>query len=219
MKLNAPKTLRLLLLILTVKEFSQRGLWSEYNEKGRIAIGQVNRVVRWLEGNAFVERRHGKYVLTNPTGLLRAISLFRSMRELRAFSFSVDLPRQEVMSMIPSDGAIFCLGTAMEKYGSYFKSPETSFYAYDWKGLEAKFSGMREGLTKLTCYRMDFLEPGGLVLESPSRSFERQVETLISRRLDGSQYTSEVQTALDMFCDGKAHYTKELLRDIWGVEL
>ena len=218
MKLNAPKTLRLLLLVLTLREFSQRGLWSTYKKSGTIALGQVNKVVRWLEGNMLVERRKGRYVLTNPTGLLRAISLFRSMRELRAFSSSVDLPRQEVMESL-REHAIFCLGTALENYGSYFRSPEISFYAVDWRRLENEYSRMREGLTKLTCYRMDFLEPGGLVLDRSLLSLERQVDDLISKRSDGSRYASEVLTVLDMFCDGKAHYTKELLKDIWELEL
>ncbi|MCJ2564027.1 MAG: hypothetical protein LN417_08075 [Candidatus Thermoplasmatota archaeon] len=218
MRLNAPKTMRLLLHILTAQEFSQRGLWSEYNKRGSIAIGQVNKVVRWLEGNAFVERRRKGYVLTNPTGLVRAMSLFRSMRELRAFSVSVDTSREEVLGMLPSE-AILCLGTSVERYGSYFRSPETSFYAVDCEALEAEFSRLSEGLTKLSCYRIDFLEPDGPASDRSMVSFERQVDSLISRKIDGMRYTSPVQTVLDMFCDGKAHYTKELLKDLWEVDL
>lgn len=217
MRLNAPKTMRLLLHILTAQEFSQRGLWSEYNERGSVAIGQVNKVVKWLEGNAFVERRRKGYVLTNPTGLVRAMSLFRSMRELRAFSVSVDVPREGILGMIPEE-TILCLGTAMERYGSYFRSPEVSLYALDCEALKAELSHLSEGLTKLSCYRMDFLEPNGPASDR-SVSFERQVGPPISRKTDGMRCTSPVLTVLDMFCDGKAHYTKELLKDLWEVEL
>lgn len=206
LRLNAPKTMRLLLHILTAREFSQRGLWSEYNKRGSIAIGQVNKVVKWLEGNAFVERGRKGYVLANPTKLVRAMSLFCSMRELRAFAVSVDIPEKEALGMIPSE-AIFCLGTAMERFGSYFRSPEISFYALDC-----------EALTKLSCYRMDFLEPNEPASDR-SVSFERQVGPPISRKTDGIRCTSPVLTVLDMFCDGKAHYTKELLKDLWEVEL
>jgi len=219
MKLNAPKTLRLLVLILTVREFSQRDLWSKYRMDSTISLGQVNKVVRWLEGNAFVERRGAKYVLINPTGLLRAISLFRSMREIRAFSVSVDLPMERVWNSLPKEEVVFCLGTAMEKYGSYFRPSEVSFYAYDCRELERRLSRIREGLTKISCYEMDFLRPRGLVLDSSLLSLKDEVNTLISQRFDDATYTSQVMTTLDMFCDGKAHYTKELLADLWGVEL
>src|SRR5438093_3017190 len=95
----------MLLTSLTRKEASHQELARDLG----VSIGQVNGVVRWLEQGGFVERGRtenrrargrGKevYLLSNPTGLLRAISLFRSMPRLRQFTVSVDVPKEKLMS-------------------------------------------------------------------------------------------------------------------------
>jgi hypothetical protein len=218
MKLVAPKTMSVLVHILDIKEFTQRELWSE-RCKHKIALGQVNKVVQWLETNAFVQRKHGKYVLTNPTGLLRAISLFRSMNDLRVFSASIDMSKEKVISYLQKKDIVFCLGTALEKYSSYFRSDEISYYALEHLDIQSKLSSQKEGLTRVSGYNIDYVkirDPKIPNLNALTRDF---LDAFFISELDKTRYTSRVQTVVDLFCDGKAYYTKELLKEHWGVEL
>src|SRR3972149_5329093 len=119
---TAPATYRILLTVLARKETSQRELVRNL----KVSLGQVNKVFQWLEENHFVERSRAAnrvprgraqetYTLTNPTGLLRAISLFRPMNRLRRFTVAVDVRKGDLLSDLRKRPVVFCLGTAGEE--------------------------------------------------------------------------------------------------------
>jgi biotin operon repressor len=229
----APTTYRILLAILTRREASQQELARDLD----VSLGQVNRVVRWLEQGGFVERSRAEgraargrgkevYLLVNPTGLLRAISLFRSMPRLRQFTLSVDVPKRKLMSDLARRSVVFCLGTALERYSRFYRADEVSFYAIPGAsgvGVEAIRRSLRiskEGITRAACYllptkvhgrREELADPRGALKALQSFGFAEKAR-------DG-YFTTRVQTVVDLFCDGRAFAARDLLKEMWGVEL
>ena len=78
---------------------------------------------------------NASYRLSDPVGLLRYISLFRSMNELRAFKMSVTGKEEDVIRDLSNKNVIFCLGTAQQRFTPYFRPYEVSFYSNDPEGL------------------------------------------------------------------------------------
>ena len=220
MKHIQPKTLQIILSVLSAGRFSQRGIWRLCNKEGKISIGHVNNVINDLLRKGFVERvwKHrmagtlekaglygdnrsdldmgrANYALTDPVGLLRFISFFRSMGELRTFTVSVDASEEKIINELAKKGVIFCLGTAMERYSAYYRTDEVSFYSREPETMHKYLRTAKEGFTKVSCYEIDYVQ--GKI----------------------SGHTTRVQTVVDMFCDGKGVYTKPLLRKLWGVEI
>ena len=229
----APTTYRILLAVLTRKEASQQELARDLD----VSIGQVNGVVRWLEQGGFVERGRAEdrtargrgkevYRLDNPTGLLRTISLFRSMPRLRQFTLSVDVPREKLISDLARRPVVFCLGTALERYSRFYRADEVSFYAFpgaSGRGVDAirrDLTASKEGITRATCYalptkvhgrREEVADPRGALKVLQSFGFAEKAQ-------DG-YFTTRAQTVVDLFCDGKAFASRDLLKEMWGVKL
>jgi len=236
MKHIQPKTLQIMVAVLSAVTFSQRMVWRLCNRTNRVSIGQVNKVINDLLQKGFVEelfRRkrlirfekaspiarviedfdtgNATYRLSDPVGLLRYISLFRSMRELRVFSISVAGKEETVIKELSKKQVIFCLGTAQERFTPYFRPDEVSFYSSDPDGLYDYLRSAKRGNTKITCYRIDYtrnIDDIGSVLDQ-----------LFAQKEGRFRSTTEVQTVVDMFCDGKGAYTKPLLKSLWGVEI
>jgi hypothetical protein len=214
MNLTSPKTYEVLKLVLENKYVSQRMV----ARVSGISLGQVNKVFQWLEDNSFIEKIrkiHLKdvpenfgmvgYHLANPTGLLRAISLFRSMEKNLILESNIDLPKKEVLKYLKKQEVIFCLDTALEKYDSYFRGDTICCYVDFSKELEfikKDLSNVKYGLARIKFYSWDFK---GLDIRDGMNSQKG--------------YTTELQTIIDLFCDDKAHYTKELLNRKWGIKL
>ncbi|MBN1389119.1 MAG: hypothetical protein JXA22_00595 [Candidatus Thermoplasmatota archaeon] len=210
--------------------FSQRMIWRSCNEITDISIGQVNKVFNELIKNNFVkkrskiemrfgmdrydnvdmskEKRSPKYYLQDPIGLLKYISLFRSMDDLRFFELNVDANKDNVIDELKKYQVVFSLGTAMDKISSYYRPDEITFYSDVPEKIIEDMKNAVHGHTKMICYRVDFLENIG------EGCFDG-----IFRKDDDIRYTGEVQTVIDMFCDGKSAYTKTLLEKIWGVRI
>lgn len=231
---TAPATYRVLLGLLTRREASQRELADDLD----VSIGQVSNVFRWLVENGFAERgssvsrmRRGRardvYVLTNPTGLLRAISLFRPMERLRLFSLTIDVPKEKLLADLRRRPVVLCLGTALERYSRFYRSDEISFYALvggEPDGavtIRRDLSGRKEGITRAACYLLESRTHGRRKPEqSPSSEmFDRLIRHGFATRIRGHSMTTRVQTVVDLFCDGKAFAARDLLKDLWGVEL
>lgn len=226
---TSPKTYLVLLNVLTRKNFSQRELARDLD----VSVGHTNNVVRWLEENRFVERqasspgKRRSYTVVNPTGLLRAVSLFRPMEQLRRFSLSIDLHKEQLMALLSERQAIFCLGSALERYSEFYRPDEVSFYALGQSGsnspdvIREDLSARREGITKVSCYGLE-TKLHGRRRETPRR--ESELLDYLERagfveRAGRGLFTSKVQTVIDFFCDGKAFAVRDLLAHIWGVEL
>ena len=230
----APATYRIILTMLTRKEASQRELARDLD----VSIGHVNGVVRWLEQGGFVERGRAEdrtargrgkevYRLANPTGLLRAISLFRSMPRLRQFTLSVDVPREKLISDLARRPVVFCLGTALERYSRFYRADEVSFYAFPGgsrggvETIRRDLSTSREGITRATCYLLPTKVHGRR--EEEVADAHKALDVLRSigfvEKARDRCFTTRVQTVVDLFCDGKAFAARDLLKEVWGVEL
>jgi hypothetical protein len=240
MKHIQPKTLQIMVAILSTRKFSQRGLWRLCNKKQSVSIGHVNKVVLDLQRKGFVERMYrssvsrtleevgligddtldkiiGKanYVLTNPLGLLQYISLMRSMDELRMFTLNVSAHEKKVIETISKKKVIFCLGTAQIQYAAYYRPDEISFYAQNPKKIYDFLKTAKKGNTKLSCYRVDYIR----YHKYDDMNLTQLLDSLFARKIKSKRVTTKVQTVIDMFCDGKGVYTKPLLRNLWGVEI
>ena len=202
MKHIQPKTLLAIKAVLTSKRFSQRGLRKLCGRE--VSAGQMSNVIAELRRNGFVERSTGpdrtRYVLADPLGLLRYVAIFRPMGELRKFRVGIAARESDIITELGGMGAVFCLGTAMERYAAYFRPGEVSFYADDWVPIEKFLATAEPGNTQVCCY--------GPIGNDP-----------LSVANEGIACTTRVQTVVDMFCDGKGAYAKPLLRELWGVEI
>ncbi len=229
----APTTYRILLAILTRKEASQQELARDLD----VSIGQVNGVVRWLEQAGFVERGRAEdrtargrgkevYHLDNPTGLLRAISLFRSMSRLQQFTLSVDVPKEKLTSDLARRPVVFCLGTALERYSRFYRADEVSFYAFPGAGgrgvdsIRRDLTTSKEGITRVACYSLPTKVHGRREEVADPRGWLKVLQSFgFAEKAEDAYITTRAQTVVDLFCDGKAFAARDLLKEIWGVEL
>ncbi len=229
----APTTYRILLAVLTRKEASQQELARDLD----VSVGQVNVVVRWLEQGGFVERGRAEdrtvrgrgsevYLLVNPSGLLRAISLFRSMPRLRQFTVSVDVPKGKLISDLARRPVVFCLGTALERYSRLYRADEVSFYALPGAGgggveaIRRDLAASKEGITRATCYSLPTKVHGRRErVAEPRGALKGLLSFGFVEKGRGGYFTTRVQTVVDLFCDGKAFAARDLLKGLWGVEL
>lgn len=239
MKHIQPKTYQIIVAILTTRKFSQRGLWRFCNSKQRISIGQINKVVTELQQRGFIERLwrtpaseamvelgfigedtldfdmgRANYILTDPVGLLRYISLFRSMSELHSFTLNVDASEERVIAKLSRQDAVFCLGTAQEQYTPYYRSDEVSFYSRNPPKIYSFLRRAKHGQTKVSCYSIDYIR-----VRDKGLNIFQLLDSLFAHESEGIKITTKVQTVVDMFCDGKSAYTKPLLKSLWGVEI
>lgn len=218
--------------ILEKRIFSQRMIWRDCNEITKISIGHVNKVFKDMMRHGFVKKRSkltikyginipdvnnttdtGKrsptYYLNDPIGLLKYISYFRSMNDLLIFETKVNASREKIMKEVEKKGVIFCLGSSIERYSAYFNPDDVSFYSLEPDLVQEFLATSASGDTYIRCYKPDHLKSinkddlGKLFVPDQDMSFS----------------TGEVQTVIDMFCDGKGIYTKTILKKIWGVHI
>jgi hypothetical protein len=205
----APMTFAVLRYVLENPETTQRAAARDTG----VSLGQVNKVFSWLQENSLIEKinknrtaantgKTAKYRLSNPTGILRVISLFRPMKNNLILELNLNIKKQEAIKYLRKKKAILCLDSALERYDSYFRGDTVCCYVDPPDRLETikkELSRVPSGITKIRCYRWDFPD----------------IDISGSKDLA----TTETQTVIDLFCDNKAHYTKELLRRRWGMEL
>ncbi len=210
----SPKTFTVLKCVLDLPLFSQRMI----ARKSGVSIGQVNKVFQWLDDNDFIARVRKIHLtnvsensgvvgcqLINPTGILRAISFFRSMKNNNILELNLDLPKEKVLKYLAGEGVIFCLDTALERYDSYYRGDTICCYivpAEQINNIKKDLGTVKYGITKIKFYSWDF---NGLDIRDHMNS--------------SGGYTTEVQTIIDLFCDRKPHYTKEVLKRKWSIEL
>ena len=220
MRLTSPKTFEVLKWTLKLPTLSQRLIYKNSNKFGDgVSLGQVNHVFQWLEGMGFIDRvkvvrrqrgvkdelSSGRYQMANPTGLLRAISFFRSMDRNLVAKYDLDLKKEELLEYLDGQNITYCLDTALERHDTYIRSDRVCFYATDMNmadDINGELSSVRQGLTRCEVFLWDFK---GLDIRKPINSE------------DG--YTTPIQTIIDLFCNDRAYYTKELIRNQWGVAL
>lgn len=231
MKRIPQKTLFIITKILEKRIFSQKSIWRECNRSIKVSFGQVNNVFHELIENDFVKERskleikyginrydnikieneykEPKYYLNDPAGLLNYISLFRSMKDLKIFELSLDASTDTILNEMKKMDMILCLGSALERYSSYYRPDEISVYSYDPERIFDHARTARQGKTRITCYEIDFID----------EIDEEVLNENFNKNKEGIYFTSKVQTVIDMFCDNKGAYTKPILEKYWGVKI
>lgn len=196
MKLTSKKTYRIIYYLLENREFTQL----QASKALGISFGLVNRVVQWLVSKRFAEKRNRGYFLADPSGLAALFALERDMNSLLVKKISVNLPKEAVLQKMPKN-RILCLESALEKYSAYYRSNRVCVYASagkELKGIESAFRGSGQGHTEIWVFKPD---------HAPETA-----------DVKGKKITSKLGTLIDLVCDNKTFYAKDLFRQLWGVE-
>ncbi len=225
MKRIQPKTLLIINRILEKKIFSQKDILLACNDIRPVSVGLVNKVMNDLisknyvrarskwemdYGNLEPEERAGrrpKYYLSDPVGLLTYVSLFRSMKDLLLFEMWVDGSKDMIMDELKGQKVVYSLGSALESSSAYYRSVDVTLYSDDPAAVQDVLKRAPPGKTGVKCYRFDLLDE----IDPKSDLFKKDDK--------GRHITSDVQSIIDMFCDGKSAYTKPLLDKLWGIKI
>ncbi|MFH1256822.1 MAG: helix-turn-helix domain-containing protein [Candidatus Diapherotrites archaeon] len=197
MKLTSKKTYKVIYFLLGNRGFTQLQASRELG----VSFGLVNRVVQWLVSKRFVEKQKNGYYLTDPSGLAALFAFNRDMNSLLAEKILLALPKAGALERIPKN-CVLCLDSALENYSGYYRSNRVCVYAEGNKELKEigkAFQGEPKGNTELWVFKPD-LEP----------------ETV---KLKGRLVVSKLRTLIDLVCDNKTFYAKDLFKELWGVEL
>ena len=93
----------------------------------------------------------GRYELVNPTGLLRAVSYFRTMDRNRVARFDLDISTEQLLSYLEDKDVTFCLDSALGIFDTHFRPDRVCFYAEEHAmidDIKQDLSGARPGLTR-----------------------------------------------------------------------
>ena len=197
MKLTSKQTYKTISFILQNPIFTQT---EAFNSTG-VSWGRMNEVVQWLVDRNFVEKRAKKYELTDPAGLVSLFPLDRSMNSLVIRKFPLRLSKKQIIDRLPKE-IVLCLDSAMEFYSNYWRSDRVCIYVEEnsqqFRKIEKDFKPLTGGNTLLWLFKPD-IKP----------------ETA---KLRGFTVTSRLRTLIDMICDNKSYYAKDLYRQLWGIK-
>jgi hypothetical protein len=173
---------------------------------------KVTNMFEKLESRGFIGKEDGisgpytsdpdtmRYKITNPPGLLKSIALTRDLKSNLIFESEVDMLKSNVMTYLRATKAVFCLDTALEKYWQGFIGDAVCCYIESPSlitPLRKYFTASSEGITQVRLYRWD----PGLDLHNKLNSFKG--------------YTTELQTMIDLYCDGRSELAEKLIDKRW----
>ena len=196
--LASPKTFEIIEYILENAQFTQ---YRASKDLKNISFGLINRVSNWLLGRRLIARRESKYLLSDPAGIISAISIYRDMKQLKIFEADTSLTKGQLMRLIPKS-AVFCLDSALSLWSSYYKS-----------GRVCAYLGQKEAdaIKKKLLFRPGNRSTLCIYREEPQVKQKKQAE--------GRFYTGRVRTVVDMFCDDRAFAAEMLYKELWGERL
>ena len=194
--LNSKQTFKVMLFILKNKRFKQAGA----HKATGVSLGRVNEVVQWLTGKNIVAREENYFVLVDPVGLLSSLQFFRDMNRLLYFKLPLRISKKGLLEKLP-EGCVLCLDSALEFYSKYWHSNKVCVYGDEKTARAARkiaqpFAG---GENLFYFYKIDHA-PGIAVKQ-------------------GHRITDKVRTVVDLACDKKLFYAKDLIEDLWGISL
>ncbi|MFH1256669.1 MAG: hypothetical protein V1494_05265 [Candidatus Diapherotrites archaeon] len=196
MDLSSEKTFKIIEFVLGEKAFTQRRLSREL----AVSIGQVNKVINWLKLKNFVKKEGNSFRLSDPAGIVTAISFFRHMGQLKILTISLGLGKNEAFARLPKE-AILCLESAQDFFSPNFASNRLCVYAGEKtaKKISEAFAGFEGNQTQLLAFRP-------IPAVKPVKKGNRLL-------------TSKVRTVIDLVCDDKAFAADPLFRQLWGSKL
>ncbi len=134
-----------------------------------------------------------KYVITSPLEFLRFYSKFRKMSLYD--NFMLAMSREETIKYLSERGAVFCLTTALEEYGTRFVDPAIFAYLSEEHFLEDEIKFLPKGDTLVYLYKYDLDDE---IVE-----------------INNKKITSKVRTVIDLHCENKAYTTEEFVKELW----
>lgn len=195
--LVSPTTYRILREALTYnRPFTESGL----AERAEASRAQVSRVVRWLMARGAAERLHtGDYVVRGAVGVaVGAIPTQRTMSDALALSVklrgNISSTKEEVLKV----GGILCLETALAEYSQFYRPSRVCAYHASPESALEKLRSLGGGNVPLELYLPDIPLAGDVV---------------------AGRMTSKFRTIVDLACDNRVYAARDLLRELWGVEI
>jgi hypothetical protein len=144
----------------------------------------------------FVEKVDNKYHLVDPAGIISVFPLFRNMNELLVYRIQLRDEKEKILENLPK-GSTLCLDSALDKYSGYFRSNRICIYHEKPELIKNIFEPYSGGIIDLEVYR-------------PDMDLKEDIENGV---------TSKLRTVIDMTCDGKTYFAKDLFEQLWGMKL
>jgi len=182
LRLTSPKTYQTLEHILSVKEFTQTSI----KDAIEISIGRVNKIVRWLVEKGIVIKDKGRYSLIKPNLLVEIISMQISIKNKMFFSISSS--KKDIIKILKKNGAVICLGTALENYEDY---SDDEIHLYFNEKIIDILNKMERGDLKINLYESNIILPSDL--------------------------TSKIRTIIDLQATGNSKAASRLLIEEFGT--
>ncbi len=197
MKLTARQTYKVISFILRNQQFTQM----EAFKATGTSWGRMNEVVQWLVSKNFVEKRKNGYELIDPAGLVSLFPLYRDMNSLLLRKLPLRLSKKQIMERLPKKTAL-CLDSALQFYSAYWHSNRVCVYVEEnsalLKKIEKEFTPLTGGNTLLWLFKPDIAPETAKV-----KSFT---------------ITDRLRTLIDMACDNKSYYAKDLYKQLWKLK-
>lgn len=197
MKLTSKQTYKVASFVLLNPVFTQTKLFNAV----KVSWGRMNEVVQWLVNKNFVEKREKEYELIDPAGLISLFPLYRDMNSLVLKKLPLRLSIKKVINRLPK-GTILCLDSALEFYSGYWRSDRVCVYveenSKEFKKIEQEFKPLTGGNIMLWMFKPD-IKP----------------ET---NKIKGFTVTSKLRTLIDLVCDNKSFYARDLYKQLWGLK-
>lgn len=197
MKLTSRQTYKVIFFVLQNPVFTQTQVFNSV----KVSWGRMNEIIQWLVKKNFAEKKKANYELTDPAGLVLLFSLNRDMNSLLLKKMSLRLSKKEILEMIPKK-TILCLDSALEFYSGYFHSNRICIYveenSMEFKKIEKDFLPFSSGNSELLLFKPDIMP-----------------ETVKAK---GFLITGKLRTLIDLICDNKSHFAKDLYKQLWGLK-
>lgn len=197
MKLTSRQTYKVVFFILRNPVFTQTSVF----RATKVSWGRMNEVVQWLVSKNFVEKREKGYELIDPAGLVSLFPLHRDMDSLLLRKLPLRLSKKQIMERLPKK-TVLCLDSALQFYSGYWHSDRVCAYADEksalLKKIEKEFMPLTGGNTCLWLFKQDIAP-----------------ETVKAK---GITITDKLRTLIDMACDNKSYYAKDLYKQLWKLK-
>jgi len=196
MKLTARQTYKAVSFILQNPFFSQTSVFKATG----ISWGRMNEIVQWLVSKNFVEKRAKGYELIDPAGLVSLFPLYRNMASLLVKKLPLRLSKKQAMERLPKK-TVLCLDSALQFYSSYWHSDRICIYvgknSVPLERIEKEFMPLTGGNMFLWLFKPDM--------------------PLETAKANGFTITGKLRTLIDLACDNKSYYARDLYRQLWKL--
>jgi len=197
MKLTSRQTYKVVSFVLRNPVFTQTAVF----KATKVSWGRMNEVVQWLVSKNFAEKRKKGYELIDPAGLVSLFPLYRDMDSLLLKKLPLRLSKQQIIERLPKK-TVLCLDSALQFYSGYWHSDRVCVYAGEnsslLKKIEKEFTPLAGGNTFLWLFRADI---------APETA-----------KAKGFTITDRLRTLIDMACDNKSYYAKDLYKQLWNLK-